>query len=129
MSNYPEELKYSKEHEWVRINGKEVTIGITDYAAEQLGDVVFVEIPKVGTEYKQDAAFGVVESVKSVSDIYVPVAGKVTAVNQSLIDQPALINEDPYQKGWIARFEIQDPSQLNHLLSAKQYDQFLSEEA
>ena len=129
MSNYPEELKYSKEHEWVRINGKEVIIGITDYAAEQLGDVVFVEIPKVGTEYKQDAAFGVVESVKSVSDIYVPVAGKVTAVNQSLIDQPALINEDPYQKGWIARFEIQDPSQLNHLLSAKQYDQFLSEEA
>lgn len=129
MSNYPEELKYSKEHEWVRINGKEVTIGITDYAAEQLGDVVFVEIPKVGTEYKQDAAFGVVESVKSVSDIYVPVAGKVIEVNQNLIDQPALINEDPYQKGWIARFEIQDPSQLNHLLSAKQYDQFLSEEA
>lgn len=117
----PENLKYSKDHEWVKAEGKIATIGITHYAQDQLGDVVYVELPPTGKELKAGEEFGVVESVKSVSSLYSPVLGKVTEVNQELNNAPQLVNESPYDKAWIMKVELANPSELDGLLSAEAY--------
>ena len=121
MSNIPEELKYSKEHEWVKAEGKIVTIGITFYAQDHLGDIVYVELPKVGQELKALGEFGVAESVKSVSSLYCPVSGKVVDVNAALNDKPQLVNEDPYGQAWMIKVEMSNPAELNSLLSPADY--------
>ena len=118
---YPDDLRYSKEHEWVRVEDGRATIGITSFAADELGDIVFVELPEVGNELKQFATFGVVESVKAVSDLYAPVSGTVTEVNEALRDRPELLNSDPFGEGWIARVELADPSELDGLMDAEAY--------
>lgn len=121
MSKAPPELRYNKSHEWIRVEGDEATIGITDHAQDALNDIVYVELPKVGQEFAAGAQFGVVESVKSVSDLYMPVAGKVLAVNGALEDEPEAMNEDPYGKGWMIRVKVSDAKQLDGLLSAEAY--------
>ncbi len=118
----PTDLRYTKDHEWVRLEGDEATIGITQYAAEQLGDIVFVELPEVGRSLDQFAAFGVVESVKAVSDLFAPVTGEVTATNDALASGPELVNSDPYGEGWMLRVRPSDPTQLDELLDAAAYD-------
>lgn len=124
----PSELRYSREHEWVAVENNVATIGITDYAQEQLGDVVYVELPEVGAPVTKDDAFGVVESVKAVSDIYAPVSGTVTEVNADLPDSPETVNEDPYGDAWMIRVEMSDPSELDDLLTAAEYQKFIEEE-
>ena len=121
MSNAPPELLYSKSHEWVRVEGGEATIGITDHAQEALNDIVYVELPKKGDVFELETEFGVVESVKSVSDLYMPIAGTVTDVNTSLDDKPETLNEDPYGAGWLIKVQLKDPSQAKQLLSAAAY--------
>jgi glycine cleavage system H protein len=121
MAAYPDDLSYSKEHEWVRQDGSRATIGITSFAADELGDIVFVELPEVGASLSQFATFGVVESVKAVSDLYAPVSGEVVEVNEALRDAPELLNADPFGEGWIARLEIADRSELDSLLDADGY--------
>ena len=118
---YPEDLAYSREHEWVRMEGTRATIGITSYAADELGDIVFVELPEVGTSLTQFGTFGVVESVKAVSDLFAPIGGEVVEVNDALRDAPELLNSDPFGEGWIARVEVADPAQLDELLDASAY--------
>jgi glycine cleavage system H protein len=118
----PTDLRYTKDHEWVRVEGDQATIGITQYAADQLGDIVFVELPDVGRKLAQFATFGVVESVKAVSDLFAPVGGEVTATNGALAATPELVNSDPYGTGWMLRVRIADESQLNQLLDAPAYD-------
>ena len=125
----PAELRYTREHEWVLVEESISTIGITDYAQEELGDVVFVEFPKIGESYKSEEAFGSVESVKAVSEVYIPLSGEVTEINETLIDSPEIINEDPYGNGWLIRIRINDPSELNHLMSALEYTEYLAEES
>ncbi len=129
MSLDPKKLKYSKEHEWVFVDGKIGTVGVTAYAAEQLGDVVHVDLPELNTESPKGTAIGVVESVKSVSDIFTPLTGEVTEVNALLLENPELINEDPYGEGWIAKVQIADAKELNELMDYDGYQAFLSEEA
>ena len=124
---YPSELKYTREHEWVKLDGKTATVGITNYAQEQLGDIVFVELPKPGTEVTKGKSFGTVESVKSVSEIYAPVSGKVVAVNDSLATAPEKINSDAHGS-WMIRIETKDSSDSNGLLSAADYEKFIAEE-
>ena len=124
----PKELRYSREHEWVAVEEGSATIGITDYAQEQLGDVVYVELPQVGAQVTKDEAFGVVESVKAVSDIYAPVSGTVTEINVPLPDSPETINEDPYGDAWMIRVELSDPEELDELMTAAQYKKFIEEE-
>jgi len=118
----PKELKYSKEHEWVKVEGGEAVIGITDHAQEQLGDVVYVELPSIGQQVEQFKTFGVVESVKAASDLYAPVSGEVIAVNQGLSKSPEKVNEEPYGAGWMIRVRMKDPSELNKLLDADEYE-------
>ena len=118
---YPDDLRYSKEHEWVRTDGSQATVGITSFAADELGDIVFVEAPQPGTALTQFGSCGVVESVKAVSDLYAPVAGTVTEVNPALADRPELLNSDPFGEGWILRLELADPGQLDSLLDAASY--------
>jgi glycine cleavage system H protein len=119
--SYPDDLRYSKEHEWVRAEGSRATIGITSFAADELGDIVFIELPEVGGRLTQFATFGVVESVKAVSDLYAPVSGEVTEVNEALRDGPELLNSDPFGEGWIARVELSDPSEVEALMDAQGY--------
>lgn len=119
----PQDLKYAKSHEYARIAGEEATIGITAYAAEQLGDVVFVELPEVGRELAKGETFGVVESVKAVSDLYAPLAGKVIAVNERLNDEASLINDDPFGEGWILKIAPSNPADASDLLDAAQYSE------
>ena len=121
----PQDLKFAKSHEYARIAGDEATIGITDYAAEQLGDVVFVELPEVGRELSKGDSFGVVESVKAVSDLYAPISGKVIAVNERLNDESSLINDDPYGEGWIIKIAPSNPSEADSILDAKQYEELV----
>ena len=121
----PEELQYTKSHEWVRTEDDTATIGITDHAQEELGDIVFVELPEEGAAFDAGDAFGTVESVKAVSDLYAPVGGEVVEVNEALNDSPEKINEDPYGDGWIAKLSVSDRGDL---LSASDYKQFLEEE-
>ncbi|MGI6558923.1 MAG: glycine cleavage system protein GcvH [Limnochordia bacterium] len=118
---YPAELKYTEEHEWVRVEGNVARVGITDFAQKELGDVVFVELPGVGDSIKAAESLGVVESVKAVSDIYSPVSGQIVKVNEKLEDSPELINQDPYGEGWIAEIEVEDPKELEGLLTAEEY--------
>jgi len=125
---FPEDVKYSKEHEWVRVEGNVATVGISDYAQEQLGDIVFVELPAVGDKVSKEDAFGVVESVKAVSDIYAPVSGKVLEVNDDLPDNPEIINEDPYEDGWMIKIEMNDPEDLEDLMGAVEYEEYVAEE-
>src|ERR1044072_4654052 len=121
MSETPEELLYSRSHEWVRLQGGEATIGITDHAQEALNDIVYVELPKVGQAFGQEEEFGVVESVKSVSDLFMPIAGEVIAVNTDLDDKPETLNEDPYGAGWLLRIRVKDAAQAKRLLAAAAY--------
>ena len=125
---FPEDLKYSREHEWILVEGNVATVGVTDFAQEQLGDVVFVELPAVGDKVTKDEAMGVVESVKAVSDVYAPVSGKVLEINDDLPESPEMINEDPYGDGWIVKIEISDPSDLEDLLDKEAYEQFVGEQ-
>ena len=118
----PADLRYTSDHEWVRIEGDSATVGITAYAAEQLGDIVFVELPDVGRALEQFAAFGVVESVKAVSDLFAPLSGEVTATNPGLVASPESVNSDPYGDGWMIRIRIADSTQLGELLDAAAYD-------
>ena len=122
----PEELQYTRSHEWVRTEGDTTTIGITDHAQDELGDVVFVELPEVGATFDVGDSFGTVESVKAVSDLYIPVGGEVTEVNEALNDQPEKINEDPYGEGWMVKLRVSDEG--SGLLSASDYEQFVEEE-
>lgn len=126
--NIPDNLIYSKEHEWLLIEGNVATIGISDFAQDQLGDIVMVELPEIGQAIGKDEAFGVVESVKSVSDVFAPVAGKIVEVNTVLEDSPNLVNEDCYGEGWIVKMEVSDISHLKELLDASSYEKFLKEE-
>jgi glycine cleavage system H protein len=118
----PTDLRYTKDHEWVRVEGEEATIGITAYAADQLGDIVFVELPDAGRALEQFAAFGVVESVKAVSDLFAPVSGEVTEANAELGRNPELVNNDPYGAGWMLRVRLGDATQVTGLLDAEAYD-------
>jgi len=127
MSNVPEDCRYTEEHEWIRAEDEAAVIGITDYAAEQLGDITFVELPSEGDELSAGKVFGCVESVKAVSDIYAPAGGSVTEVNSRLTDEPGLINESPYGDGWICKVSLTDPSELESLLSAEAYAELLEE--
>jgi glycine cleavage system H protein len=126
---FPEDLKYTREHEWVAIDGSVATIGITDHAQEQLGDVVFVELPSVGDRVEKADAFGVVESTKAVSDVYAPLSGEVTEVNDDLPDNPELINEDPYGDGWMVKITLGDKADLEDLMTADEYRKFIEESA
>jgi len=121
MSELPGDLRYTAEHEWVRIDGDQVRIGITDFAQDQLGDVVFVALPEVGAAVSAGASFAEIESTKSVSDIYAPVSGRVLAVNAALADRPEAINRDPYGEGWICELSVADPTELDALLDAAAY--------
>ncbi|MEP9818146.1 glycine cleavage system protein GcvH [Staphylococcus xylosus] len=123
----PSELKYSKEHEWVKVEGNTVTIGITEYAQGELGDIVFVELPEVDDEINEGDTFGSVESVKTVSELYAPVSGKVVESNDELEDSPEFVNESPYEKAWMVKVELSDESQLNELLTAEQYSEMIGE--
>jgi glycine cleavage system H protein len=125
---FPEVLLYTESHEWVKNEGSQVIIGLTDYAQNQLKDIVYVEIPEIGTEFKKGDSIGVVESVKTVADIYSPITGKVTDTNFSLKDHPQFVNEDPYGKGWLVKMESQDRGELKELLSSKAYQGLLPEE-
>ena len=124
----PDDLLYSKEHEWVKIEGNLYTMGITDFAQHQLTDIVFVELPEVGRTIEINESFITVESVKSVSDVFAPLSGKVVEVNNEVEDAPELINSSPYQKGWICKVEISNKSEINSLLSAKEYEDYISSE-
>ncbi len=125
---YPSDRKYTKEHEWIKAEGKNATIGITDYAQQSLGDIVFVELPKVGAEIAAGKAFGTVESVKAVSDLYAPASGTVTEVNAELATAPEKINKDAHG-AWMLKITLKNPDELASLLSAKDYEKFVSEEA
>lgn len=122
---YPEELKYTEDHEWVRVEDGKAYVGVTHYAQEQLGDVVFVELPEVDEEFEMGDPFGVVESVKTVSDLFMPLSGKVVEINEDLEDSPEAVNEDPYGEGWIIAIELSDKSQLDQLMDSETYKKTL----
>jgi glycine cleavage system H protein len=128
MANVPENLHYSKDHEWIKVEGDIGIIGITDHAQHALGDVVYVELPKVGESFTAHEAFGSVESVKAVSEIFTPVSGEVTEVNEALQDEPEKVNNDPYGDGWMARIRMSNPGEVDALLSAAEYEDFTKEE-
>ena len=122
----PSDLRYTKDHEWVRIEGDDAVIGITEYAADQLGDIVFVELPDIGRGLEAAATFGVVESVKAVSDLFAPVGGEVTGTNDALTGSPELVNSDPYGEGWMIRVRMTDAAQTAELLTADAYDALIA---
>jgi len=126
-ANYPPELRYHPEHDWARIDGDEATFGITWYAQDALGEVVFFEPPEPGTEVRKDAAYAEVESVKAVSDVYAPLSGEITAVNEAAKDSPEKINEDPYGDGWLVKVKLSDPSETDQLMDAAAYEKMLEE--
>jgi glycine cleavage system H protein len=128
MSNIPEDLNYSKDHEWVRVSGESATVGITDHAQNQLGDVVYVELPRVGDKFEVSESFGSVESVKAVSEIYMPAGGTVTQVNEALNESPEKVNEDPYGTGWMIVIKMDVPSQIDSLLTAIEYEDYIKSE-
>ena len=121
----PTDLRYHEEHEWIRVNGKQATIGISNFAQDALGDIVFIDMPKVGTTVAAGQQIGEVESTKTTSSIYTPVSGKIVNVNADLKDHPEVVNADPYGKGWIAVIDLSDPGQVNSLMTAAQYEEFL----
>jgi len=124
---FPEELKYTEEHEWVQVEGDVATIGITDFAQDALGDVVFVELPAVGAKVEAGKPFGVVESVKAVSDVYAPVTGEVVEINEELPDTPELINSSPYEDAWMIKVRLNDPREADNLMDAAEYQEFIEE--
>jgi len=128
MANVPEDLHYSKDHEWVRADGNIATIGITDYAQNSLGDVVYVELPKPGDEFATNESFGSVESVKAVSEVFTPVAGEVIEINEELNDAPEKVNSDPYGEGWMIKVRMATPGEVDSLLTAAEYEDFTKAE-
>jgi glycine cleavage system H protein len=122
---YPSELKYTKDHEWARANGKVVTVGITDHAQSALGDIVFVELPEPGKTLKAGDSFGVVESIKAVSDLYAPIAGKVTEVNSSAVSEPSMLNRDPHGEAWLIKLEVADPASISSLMDSSAYEKYV----
>ena len=123
--NIPQDLKYTKDHEWVSVSGNIATVGITDFAQGELGDIVFVEIDTIGQELSKEAVFGTVEAVKTVSDLFMPISGKVLEVNSAIADAPESVNNDPYGNGWLVKVEMSDAAELNGLLSASDYQQLV----
>jgi glycine cleavage system H protein len=128
MSNIPENLRYSRDHEWLSIDGEHASVGITDYAQSSLGDVVFLDLPRVGDRFDAHAGFGSVESVKAVSEIFMPVGGTVTEVNDGINESPEVVNQDPYGGAWIIRIKIDKPDDIDKLMSAAEYEDFISSE-
>jgi glycine cleavage system H protein len=124
----PQDLVYSEEHEWVKVEGNKARVGITEFAQHELGDIVFVELPEVGAELKADEPFGSVESVKTVSELYAPVSGKVVEINEDLSDSPEFVNESPYEKAWMVVIEMSDSSEVEKLLSAEKYEEMTKED-
>ncbi|MFN3739907.1 MAG: glycine cleavage system protein GcvH [Thermodesulfovibrionales bacterium] len=124
----PEDLKYHKEHTWIKLSGKKAIIGITDYAQDQLGDIVYIDLPEVDSEVEANTEMAEIESTKATSSVIAPVTGVVIEVNEDLAESPEIINEDPYGKGWIAKVEIEDPSELDELMDAGEYARFIEEE-
>jgi glycine cleavage system H protein len=124
--NIPENLKYTKDHEWVKVDGDIATVGVTEFAQQQLGDVVFVEIETEGEELNKGDVYGTIEAVKTVSDMYMPVSGEVAEVNPNLEDAPETVNEDPYEKGWMIKIKMSDQKELNDLMSATDYEKEVS---
>ena len=124
----PENLRYTKDHEWIRVEGDVGTVGITDHAQEELGDIVFVALPKAGAALEQSASFGSVESVKAVSDIYAPVSGQVTEINSDLAETPEKVNEDPYGQGWLIKLKLSTPDQIGKLMTADEYTSYVGAE-
>ncbi len=129
MANVPENLHYSKDHEWLKVEGEAAVVGITDHAQDQLGDVVYVELPKVGEEFAANEPFGSVESVKAVSEIFTPVTGAVMAVNDSLADEPEKVNKDPYGDGWMIKIRMSKSGEVDSLLTAAEYEDFTKAES
>ena len=123
--NLPEDVRYSEDHEWIRAEGDTAKIGITDYAQDQLGDIVFVEMPEVGSTFEKGEEFGTLESVKAVSEMYMPVGGEIVAINTALEDEPVLVNQDPYHEGWIIEVKLSDPSELDGLITKDDYLEIL----
>jgi glycine cleavage system H protein len=123
--NFPENVKYSHDHEWIRVEGEEAYVGITDFAQSELGEIVYVDIPTVGETLESGEVFGSIEAVKTVSDLLMPVTGKVLEMNAELEDAPELVNKDPYGEGWIIKITVQKPEELDNLLSAEQYKNFI----
>ena len=128
-NNIPENLRYSKDHEWVKVDGDVATIGITDYAQHSLGDVVYVDLPRAGDSFGSHESFGSVESVKAVSEIFTPVAGEVTEVNEALNDTPEDVNNDPYGAAWMLKIKMENPNEADGMLSAEEYEEYLSANA
>lgn len=124
--NIPEDLKYTQDHEWVRIEGEEATVGITDFAQGELGDIVYVEVETIGESLDKESVFGTVEAVKTVSDLFLPLAGEITAFNEELEDTPELVNDNPYDQGWIIKMKISDLSQIETLLTHEEYQAVIS---
>lgn len=123
--NIPEELKYTKDHEWARIEGDIAVIGITDYAQGELGDIVYIELPEVGTELETEQSFGTIEAVKAVSDLFVPISGEVVEINTNLESSPEIVNEDPYGEGWMIKIRFSDRSEVDNLLNKSQYEELI----
>ncbi|WP_096190088.1 glycine cleavage system protein GcvH [Evansella halocellulosilytica] len=126
--NLPKDFKYSEEHEWVKVEGDKIRIGITDFAQSELGDIVFVELPEVGDEIEADEPFGSVESVKTVSELYAPISGKVVEINEELEDSPEFVNESPYEKAWMIIVKPSDASEVDNLMTAEKYEEMISED-
>jgi len=126
--SFPENLLYTEDHEWIRAEGNKAHVGITSHATSQLGDVVFVELPEIDDEFEMGEAFGVVESVKTVADLYMPVGGRIVEINERLYDEPEAVNESPHDEGWMVIIEITDPSELDDLLNADEYEEHIAEE-
>jgi glycine cleavage system H protein len=126
-TNYPADYRYTKDHEWIKVEGSVATIGITDYAQHELGDVVFVELPKLGAQIKAGQSFGTVESVKAVSDIFSPVSGEVTETNQLLSDAPEKVNQDPHGAAWLIKVKLADPKEVSSLMDATAYQAYVAE--
>ena len=122
----PKDLKYTQDHEWVRIEGNEATVGITDFAQGELGDIVYVEVETIGESLDKESVFGTVEAVKTVSDLFLPLAGEITAFNENLEDTPELVNDDPYDQGWIIKMKISDLSQIETLLTHEEYQEIIN---
>jgi glycine cleavage system H protein len=128
MATYPEDCLYTREHEWIRVEDDVGVIGITDYAQQALGDIVYVELPSVGDHFSQGEPFGNVESVKAVSELYMPVSGEIVEINEDLAESPQLVNEDPYGDGWMVKIALSDPTELETLMSASEYEEYVKAE-
>lgn len=125
----PLELKYTKSHEWIRVNGNIATCGITDYAQSELSDIIYVELHPIGSKIQKGKPFGTIEAVKAVSDLYAPVSGKIIEINKELANSPNLINEDPYEKGWMTKIEMSEPDEVNELLTSEEYKKLIAQKS